>query len=139
MVQGLSPLFVYWGCLDCVEFPSPQSVPSQECLWCFPKSGWCPSSYPIEYHTDCCAPPLPAHLFKAQESAFRAASEKFTGLSEAALLLSKEKPAALEQARIALEALNEAKANAASTAKELSRMEGQLTKVDQGFSGMNAA
>lgn len=73
-------------------------------------------------------------VFQSQESAFRAASEKFASLSESAVLLSKEKPAAIEQARVALEALNEAKATAASTAKELSKIEAQLNKLDQGFS-----
>ena len=70
-----------------------------------------------------------------QESAFRAASEKFATLSEGAAALSKQKPDALEKARLALETLNDVKASAASSAKELSRIEAQLGTLDQGFAG----
>lgn len=74
-----------------------------------------------------------------QESSFRAASEKFATLSEGAAMLSKQKPDAMEKARLALDALNDAKVNAASTAKELTRVEARLGSLDRDFSGMTTS
>lgn len=73
-----------------------------------------------------------------QESAFRAASEKFATLSEGAVSLSKHNPDAMEKARLALDALNDAKASASSSVKELSRIKAQLGTLDQGFTGVTS-
>eukprot|EP00892_Ulva_mutabilis_P004888 jgi/Ulvmu1/2771/UM014_0229.1 len=73
-------------------------------------------------------------VFQSQESAFRTASERFATLSEGAANLSKQKPDVMERARLALDTLNDARANAATTAKELSRVEAQLGTLDQHFS-----
>jgi hypothetical protein len=71
-----------------------------------------------------------------QESAFRAATEKFATLNETAQTLAKQKSGALESAKTALEALTEAHTKATAAARELSSVEAQLSRTSTGFDGM---
>jgi hypothetical protein len=70
-----------------------------------------------------------------QESAFRAATERFAVLSETSQNLAKQKAQAVESGQAALEALAAAHAKAADASRQLASIEAQLQRTSTSFDG----
>lgn len=76
---------------------------------------------------------------QSQESAFRAATERFATLSETAQTLSKQKAEAVESATAALDALAAAHTQAADASRQLATVEAQLSRTSTGFDEVREA
>jgi hypothetical protein len=78
---------------------------------------------------------LRGHSRILQESAFRAATERFATLSETSQTLAKQKVEAIESGKAALDALAAAHSQAAEASRQLASIEAQLSRTSAGFDG----